>query len=439
MSTTDPLGIPQIEDKRTKPSGLLPKNAQNWALVILTLVLVLIILFSGRNESKHAPKDPPPPPTSDPNPMKIDDVRRRIEDMANKNRIKQEDISGLQHAIATQATQAPGEQRYATTAAPTTYGGRAYLDPNPPRAWVDTEEEKRESRAPFASNIAFSNRKDDPLSAKELELAALAAKLGDASNRLPSSGSGPPQRPDQRPDANRNEEEQTASEKPRKARPSHPHRPGEIDYPLFEGSVLETVLTNRLDGYFSGPINCMVTTDIYSPNGAYILIPKGSRVLGEVRRVDTFGQRRLAVVFHRLIMPDGYSVLLDQFKGLNQIGETGLRDRVNNHYLQLFSVSIAIGAIAGLAQSNTHYGADVTGTQVYEQGVANSLSQTSLHILDRYLNVLPTFTIREGHRIKIYLTQDLLLPAYNKHVAEAEPEAQPVADIVATNGRGEEE
>src|SRR6202008_4359442 len=106
--------------------------------------------------------------------------------------------------------------------------------------------------------------------------------------------------------------------------------------PLYEGTVLEAVLTMRLDGYFSGPANCMVTTDVYSPHGVYLLIPRGSRVLGEVRRVDTFGQQRLAVVFHRLIMPDGYSVLLDQFQGLNQIGETGLKDKVNNHYVEIF-------------------------------------------------------------------------------------------------------
>ena len=88
-------------------------------------------------------------------------------------------------------------------------------------------------------------------------------------------------------------------------------------------------------------------------------------------------------------------------------------------------VSVAIGAIAGLAQSNTNYGGNVSGTQAYEQGVANSLSQTSLHILDRYLNILPILTIREGHRIKVYLTQDLMLPAFDKHVAEVEPETQP--------------
>jgi type IV secretory pathway VirB10-like protein len=187
------------------------------------------------------------------------------------------------------------------------------------------------------------------------------------------------------------------------------------EYRLFEGTVIETVLTNRLDGEFSGPVNCMVTTNVYSRDRQRLLVPQGSRVLGEVRRVETFGQERLAVTFHRLIMPDGYSVNLDQFQGLNQIGETGLRDQVNHHYMQVFGVSLAIGAIAGLSQANTRYGADASAADAYRQGVATSLSQSSLRILDRYLNVLPTFTIREGHRVKVYLSGDLLLPAYEKH------------------------
>src|SRR5262249_30182382 len=83
--------------------------------------------------------------------------------------------------------------------------------------------------------------------------------------------------------------------------------------------------------------------------------------------------------------------------------------------LQIFGVSVAIGAIAGLAQSNTRYGLDASATDAYRQGVASSLSQSSLHILDRYLNVLPTFTIREGHRIKVYLSEDLLLPDCARH------------------------
>jgi len=88
---------------------------------------------------------------------------------------------------------------------------------------------------------------------------------------------------------------------------------------------------------------------------------------------------------------------------------------VNHHYLQIFGTSLAIGAIAGLSQANTRYGLDASAIDAYRQGVASSLSQSSMHILDHYLNVLPTFTIREGHRIKVYLAQDLKLPAYDQH------------------------
>ena len=114
-------------------------------------------------------------------------------------------------------------------------------------------------------------------------------------------------------------------------------------------------------------------------------------------------------------MPDGYSVSLDQFQGLNQTGETGLRDQVNRHYMEIFGVSIAIGAIAGLSQANTQYEFTESASDTYRKGFSASLSQSSLRILDRFLNILPTFTIREGYRIKIYLASDLLLPAYDQH------------------------
>jgi type IV secretion system protein VirB10 len=190
-------------------------------------------------------------------------------------------------------------------------------------------------------------------------------------------------------------------------------------YTIFEGTLLEAVLVNRLDGDFNGPVICMMTSDVYSEDRQHLLIPAGSKLIGETKRVDAFGQRRLAVSFHRLIMPDGYSLDLDHFQGLNQIGETGLKDKVNNHYLQIFGASIAIGAIGGLAQLGTQAnsaGVPESSTNAYRQGVANSLSQSSLHVLDRFLNILPTVTIREGHRVKVYLTEDLLIPDYTQHV-----------------------
>ena len=124
-------------------------------------------------------------------------------------------------------------------------------------------------------------------------------------------------------------------------------------YVLFEGTILETVLINRLDGQFAGPVECLLSTDVYSNDRQHLLIPAGSKLLGETKKVDTFGQTRLAVVFHRVLMPDGYSVSLDQFKGLNQIGDTGLRDQVNNHYLRIFGVSLAIGALGAVSEGGT--------------------------------------------------------------------------------------
>ncbi|MGA8220063.1 MAG: TrbI/VirB10 family protein, partial [Candidatus Acidiferrales bacterium] len=186
-------------------------------------------------------------------------------------------------------------------------------------------------------------------------------------------------------------------------------------YVLFEGTVLETVLINRLEGQFSGPVECLLSSDVYSHDRQHLLIPAGTKLLGETRKVDNSGQTRLAVVFHRLIMPDGYSVNLDQFKGLDQIGDTGLRDQVNNHYLRIFGVSLAVGALGAVAQAGTGSAFTASGSDLMRQGFASSTAQSSAQILDKFLNIMPTVTIREGHRVKVYLASDLVLPDYNNH------------------------
>jgi type IV secretion system protein VirB10 len=159
----------------------------------------------------------------------------------------------------------------------------------------------------------------------------------------------------------------------------------------------------------------MVTNPVYSRDGQHVLIPAGTFILGDTKKVGSMSQTRLAVTFHRMIMPDGYSVDLDQFHGLDQIGESGLSGKVNHHYLRIFGASIALGLVAGAAESSTYGGYTTSGSDMYRQGVASSLSQSSSNVLDRFINILPTITIREGTRIRIYLTQDLLLPAYSDH------------------------
>jgi type IV secretion system protein VirB10 len=158
---------------------------------------------------------------------------------------------------------------------------------------------------------------------------------------------------------------------------------------------------------------------LYSHDRQHVIIPEGTVVLGEAKKIGAAGfgqQRRMAVVFHRLMMPDGYSVDLDQFHGLDQIGEEGQKDKVNNHYLQIFGTSIALGMIAG-ASEITQGGGTITtsGSQAFTNGTSASASQSATTILDRFMQIPPTITIREGHRVKVYFTQDLLLPAYSNH------------------------
>jgi type IV secretion system protein VirB10 len=190
-------------------------------------------------------------------------------------------------------------------------------------------------------------------------------------------------------------------------------------YLVYEGSVLDTVLMNRLDGDAAGPVKVLVSNPLYSHDHQHVLIPEGTVVLGEAKKIGSAGfgqQRRMAVVFHRLIMPDGYSVDLDQFHGLDQIGEEGLKDKVNNHYLQVFGASIALGLIAGAGEITEGGGMiSTSGSQAFTTGTASSVSQSANTILDRFMQIPPTITIREGHRVKVYFTQDMLLPAYENH------------------------
>ncbi|MGH9770959.1 MAG: TrbI/VirB10 family protein [Candidatus Acidiferrales bacterium] len=195
-------------------------------------------------------------------------------------------------------------------------------------------------------------------------------------------------------------------------------------YLVLEGTVLECVLTNRLDGEYTGPVNVMLTTGIWNHDRSRMLIPQGTRLLGQARRVTSQNQRRLGVSFDRMIMPDGFSYNLDQFIGLNQQGAAGLTDKVNHHYLQMFGAAVAVGGIGGLAQIGGGYGGYGYDPGVaIRTGIGQQMGQESMQILDRFLNVLPTITIREGTRVRVWLTQDIALPAYANHTMNPALEA----------------
>ena len=176
---------------------------------------------------------------------------------------------------------------------------------------------------------------------------------------------------------------------------------------VYEGSFLEAVLVNQLNGDFPGPVLASVAVPFYSADRQRIVIPRGARVIGSASAVAGQDQERLAVGFHRLIFPDGRWVSLE-FRGMNQIGEGALKDQVNRHYFSMFASVGAVGIISGLTLrgSNPYAG----GMEGVRAGAGQGLAQGATTILDRFLNRLPTITIRAGHRLRIWLTSDVLVP-----------------------------
>ncbi|HWY48940.1 MAG TPA: TrbI/VirB10 family protein [Bryobacteraceae bacterium] len=434
-SIRDPEQAPvpegSVRNQMMKPPGILPKNTQTWVIAGLAAVMVAAIALSGNGSKSKVPAPLPRQAVIDPNASRIAEYRNRLEEETRK-------LAAEQATLNQDKQGAAGSDPRVAAAMQPTGAANTYAPQQPPplddrlsaKKQLEAERERKEYNSLFASNVALTFRKDAPETdttkspvppGSPIAPTAAYPYLCTVPPIAPTSGTGaaqgvaPPA--DQAPVRTPQAENQDRSV----VELSHPKPDPELtladgkNYRLPEGTILETVLTNRLNGSLAGPVNTMLSSDVYSHDRQHLLSPQGSRILGEVKPVASFGQQRLAVVFHRIIMPDGYSVSLDQFQGLNQIGETGLRDQVNHHYLEIFGVSIAIGAIAGLSQANTLYGISESATDAYRQGLAASLSQSSLRILDRFLNILPTFTIREGYRIKIYLASDLRLPAYDHH------------------------
>ena len=388
---------PVVVDKRKLPEGVVPKQAQGYVVAGLAVLILMAVMFS-KNHPKPAPTGITPSSaalSTDVNQQKIHELEQDLS--ADQRQSEQQALAQRSGATAT-----PGNAVTATTPAQANGVAPATQSPSatePPRDPIAGAEKALAFKARFASNLVSGND-TVPGAASSAPAPATAAGTPSANNSPAPSIVPASQHSDA--DAKRALEVNVNS--------AHGQ-----PYVLFEGTTIDTALVNRLDGEFAGPVKVMVTNPVYSRDRQHVLIPEGTFILGDAQKVSGFGQKRLAVAFHRMIMPDGYNVDLDQFHGLDQAGETGLKDKVNNHYLQIFGASIALGIIAGAAEATTDSGYEENGSSMYRQGMAESLAASGANVLDKFINIPPTITIREGHRIKIYLTQDMLLPAYENH------------------------
>jgi type IV secretion system protein VirB10 len=185
-------------------------------------------------------------------------------------------------------------------------------------------------------------------------------------------------------------------------------------YRVYEGTVLEGVVTNHIDGGFSGPIIVMLTTDYYSHDHQQLLMPQGTRLIGTVQSVGNAQQRKMFVTFHRAICPDGFSIQIDKYVGLDPIGTTGLATKVDHGYLQAFAAAAAIGGLGGLAQIGNN-GSVLSPSTEIRNGISEQSATEGEQVLNHFLDRLPVITLKEGSRARVYIGTDILIPSYAEH------------------------
>lgn len=189
-------------------------------------------------------------------------------------------------------------------------------------------------------------------------------------------------------------------------------QPPATPYVLQAGAVIPAALVTGLRSDLPGQVTAQVTEDVYdSPTGKFLLIPQGARLVGQYDAQVAFGQSRALLVWNRLIMPNGRSIVLERQPGADPEGYAGLEDEVDNHWGMLFKAAIlstllSVGSEAGTSNNENSL------VQAIRQGASQNFSQVGEQVVGRSLNVQPTITIRPGFPVRVLVTHDLVLEPY---------------------------
>lgn len=188
-------------------------------------------------------------------------------------------------------------------------------------------------------------------------------------------------------------------------------QPPTSPYTLQAGAIIPAALVTGLRSDIPGLAIAQVTQDVFdSLGGGHLLIPQGARLIGQYDAATVSGQRRLGVVWTRLILPSGRSILLDQLPGVDPQGLAGLQDKVDHHGWEVLGVAalstvLALGSEAGSAD-------DSDLVRALRRGGGQSASDVGQQVVGRSLARAPSLTIRPGAPLRVLLTRDLVLEPY---------------------------
>jgi len=176
--------------------------------------------------------------------------------------------------------------------------------------------------------------------------------------------------------------------------------------------VIPAALLTGLRSDLPGQITAQVTEAVYdSPTGKVLLIPQGARLIGQYDAQVAFGQSRALLVWNRIVMPNGRSIVLERQPGADPEGYAGLEDEVDNHWGALFkaamlSTILSVGSEAGTSNNQNSL------VDAIRRGSSDSFSQTGRQVVGRSLQVQPTITIRPGFPVRVIVTRDLVMEPY---------------------------
>jgi type IV secretion system protein TrbI len=176
-------------------------------------------------------------------------------------------------------------------------------------------------------------------------------------------------------------------------------------YVVQAGAVIPAALVTGIRSDLPGQVTAQATENVYdSPTGRYLLIPQGSKLVGLYDSQISFGQDRVLLVWTRLIMPNGRSIVLERQPGADTQGFAGLEDEVDHHWGRLL-MAAALSTVLGV-------GAELGATKALRRGSTDSLNQTGQQIVRRNLNIQPTVTVRPGFPVRVIVNRDLVLTPY---------------------------
>lgn len=183
--------------------------------------------------------------------------------------------------------------------------------------------------------------------------------------------------------------------------PAKAQRSLDLSNTIVEGSLIPAVLETALNSDLPGYVRAVVSRDVRGFDGSLVLIPRGSRLIGQYRSGVALGQSRAFVIWTRLIRPDGVDVPLAA-PGADELGRGGLEGEVDRHFLRRFGGAILLSLLTiGVESASSSSDTAIIIASTRAGGDVASVA------LSKEIDIPPTVTVMQGTPVRVFVSQDL--------------------------------